>query len=65
MPASIYVDQTFYDEAEKVELMAPNLIPEKVTVESAALFSTSLGAPEPLAQVPRLTPGSLSVALVG
>lgn len=54
-----------HDYEEKVELIAPNLIFEKVTVESALFFSTSAGAPESLAQVPRLTPGVLSVVFVG
>lgn len=64
-PVLLHSTMTMTNYDEKVELIAPNLMLEKVTVESALFFSTSAGAPESLEQVPRLTPGVLSVALVG
>ena len=64
-PALTCLYERHHDYEEKVELIVPNLMFEKVTVESALFFSTSAGAPESLGQVPRLTPGVLSVALVG
>jgi hypothetical protein len=46
----------FPEEPAKVELMAPNLMLEKTTVESAAELSMSEGTPDVVAQLPRLAP---------
>jgi hypothetical protein len=51
--------------APKVELMGPHLMLEKVTEALPELVSTSVGAPEVVAQDPRATPGVLADPVVG
>jgi hypothetical protein len=51
--------------APKVELMGPHLMLEKVTEALPEADSTSVGAPEVVAQDPRAAPGVLADLVVG